>query len=30
MAKAVVYLASDLSTYVTGTEHIVDAGYSIR
>ena len=30
VAKAVVYLASDLSTYVTGTEHIVDAGYSIR
>ncbi len=30
VAKAVLYLVSDLSTYVTGTELVVDAGYIVR
>ena len=30
VAKAVLYLASDLGAYVTGTELLVDAGYVVR
>jgi NAD(P)-dependent dehydrogenase (short-subunit alcohol dehydrogenase family) len=30
VAKAVLYLASDLAAYVTGTEIVVDAGYTVR
>ena len=30
VAKAVLYLVSDLSTYVTGIELLVDAGYVVR
>jgi NAD(P)-dependent dehydrogenase (short-subunit alcohol dehydrogenase family) len=30
VAKVVLYLASDLSTYVTASEHMVDAGYAAQ
>jgi NAD(P)-dependent dehydrogenase (short-subunit alcohol dehydrogenase family) len=30
IASAVVYLASDESKYVTGSEMVVDAGYTIE